>query len=138
MPNRNTPKMKSLARKLRSNATDTERLLWRELRALNAQGCHFRRQAPFDFYVLDFVEHSRLLVIEIDGDQHGLPENRIKDERRDRYLRGRGYAVLRVSNNDVRKNMDGVIREILRLITPTRNVHSLPLMNRFDLLTRGR
>ncbi len=55
------------SRSLRATATDHERELWSRLRALNRLGYHFRRQAPFQSYFLDFVEHGAKLVIELDG-----------------------------------------------------------------------
>lgn len=119
MPNRSSGKMISRSRRLRRDATDAERRLWYALRALKPLGYHFRRQAPFDSYILDFVEHSRKLVIEVDGSQHALPENRLHDAQRDEVLRRRGYKVLRVWNNDVRENIAGVIDMVLHL-TPTR------------------
>jgi very-short-patch-repair endonuclease len=71
------------ARDLRANATRHERHIWRELRIFNQQGFHFRRQAPFRNYILDFVDHSNLVVIELDGGQHGDEKNRRRDEERD-------------------------------------------------------
>lgn len=44
-----------LQRRLRNNATDTERALWQRLRARQLDGCKFRRQHPFGDYILDFV-----------------------------------------------------------------------------------
>ena len=100
--------------------------LWWALRALNRRGYHFRRQAPFDSYILDFVEHGHKLVVEVDGGQHAYPENRVRDERRDEALRRRGYKVLRVWNDDVRTNIAGVIDMVLYL-TPTRSGSDEPL-----------
>ena len=96
--------MISRARALRSNATHEERVLWYRLRLLRAQGYHFRRQAPFDRYVLDFVCHKQRVVVELDGSQHGLPEQAKRDAVRDRLLAGKGYRTVRIANYRVRDN----------------------------------
>jgi very-short-patch-repair endonuclease len=124
MPNRSSAKKVAQSRRLRREATDAERLLWWALRGLKARGYHFRRQAPFESYILDFVEHGHRLVIEVDGSQHASAENRLRDERRDEVLRHRGYKVFRVWNNEVTKNLDGVIDTVLHL-TPTRSAGAL-------------
>jgi hypothetical protein len=67
------------ARNLRTHTTDAERKLWYKLRELKALGYHFRRQVPFRSYILDFVEHSAKLVIELDGGQHGEDAHRSRD-----------------------------------------------------------
>jgi len=104
------------ARLLRQGATEFEKRLWWKLRELNQTGYHFRRQAPFRGYTLDFVEHSARLVIELDGSQHGEDENRARDEFRDRILEAHGYRTLRFWNTDVIENIDGVIEGIIRAL----------------------
>jgi very-short-patch-repair endonuclease len=50
------------------------------------------------------------LIVELDGRQHsGHPE----DEQRDSYLRTLGYRVIRIWNNDVIENLDGVLQTLL-------------------------
>ena len=100
------------ARNLRTHATDAERKLWYKLRELRAMGYHFRRQAPFRSYVLDFVEHSAKFVIELDGGQHGEDKRRVRDEIRDGTLRAEGYRVMRFWNSDVLADV-GLIAEYL-------------------------
>ncbi len=62
-------------------------------------------------YFADFVCHSAKLVIEVDGGQHG--ENRTYDAVRTTRMEEGGYQVLRFWNNDVLRNMDGVL-EVVR------------------------
>ncbi len=102
------------ARRFRRDATDVEKRLWWKLRELNEQGCHFRRQAPFRAYVLDFVEPHKGLVIELDGGQHDEPEQHAHDLRRDRFLASQGYRTLRFRNLDVLDNIDGVMEQIIK------------------------
>jgi very-short-patch-repair endonuclease len=108
-----SPALRARARDLRLNATDHERRLWQALRALNRRGCHFRRQAPFDRYILDFVDHGAKLAIELDGSQHGYDDIRARDAARDEFLSSQGYLTLRFWNNDVSANFDGVVDAIV-------------------------
>ena len=101
------------ARKLRRDMTDAERKLWWHLRRLPIEHSHFRRQATIGPYFADFACHERRLVIEVDGGQHNEPENVAKDEVRSTYLQSQGYRILRFWNNDVLKNIDGVMETIL-------------------------
>ncbi|MGA7713205.1 MAG: DUF559 domain-containing protein, partial [Rhizomicrobium sp.] len=102
------------ARRLRRDATGVEKRLWWKLRELNAYGFHFRRQAPFNGYILDFVEHQARLAIELDGGQHNEPARHAHDVRRDRFLATQGYRTVRFWNTDVLDNIDGVMEQILR------------------------
>jgi len=98
-----------IARKLRRTMTDAERHLWRHLR-LHSLGFHFRRQVPVGAYVVDFACLRRRLVIELDGGQH--LESR-EDEKRDEWLKERGYRTLRFWNYEVLANVEGVLETIL-------------------------
>jgi very-short-patch-repair endonuclease len=113
MRNKLDPDMKDRARELRRNATPAERALWQALRDLNQRGFHFRRQVPFRRYILDFAEHGRKIVIEVDGDTHAAAEMRSRDDERGRLLHAEGYRVLRFWNSEVRENVEGVIVRIL-------------------------
>jgi len=48
--------------------------LWVRLRALRAEGYHFRRQAPLLGYYPDFLCLGRRLVVEVDEPHHREPE----------------------------------------------------------------
>ena len=104
------------ARRLRLNQTDAEARLWRHLRHWPMQGTHFRRQVPIGPYVVDFACMAAHLVIELDGSQHSLDENIAHDETRTRWLEAAGYRVIRFWNNDLAKNMDGVLESIYAAI----------------------
>jgi very-short-patch-repair endonuclease len=91
--------------------TDAE--LWRHLRHLPIEHSPFRRQATIGPYFADFACHERRLVIEVDGAQHNEPENVARDAERSVYLESQGYRILRFWNNDVLKNIDGVMEAIL-------------------------
>ena len=106
------------ARQLRKNLTDAERLLWRKLRLWQLDGFKFRRQQPLGGYIVDFACLEKRLVIEIDGGQHAQQAN--YDTERDAWLREQRFVVLRFWNNDVLKNIDGVLEVIAKnlQITP--------------------
>jgi very-short-patch-repair endonuclease len=114
---------------MRRTLSPPEARLWVELKGLRSEGFHFRRQAPFQIYYLDFVCFSRRLVVEVDGQQHGLPEQARRDAVRDNVLRREGFRVLRYPAEDVRTNLYGVIsgiRAILVETPPTRPLRGLP------------
>ena len=98
-------------RKLRS--TDAERKLWFALRDRRLGGFKFVRQEAIGPFVADFVCRERNIVIEVDGGQHA---DNARDLRRDAYLAGEGYRVLRFWNNDVLANRDGVLLTILEAL----------------------
>lgn len=91
--------------------TDAEQKLWSVLRDAQLNGFRFRRQEPIRPYVADFVCRRAMLIIEIDGWQHGLTPER--DQQRTRSLEARGFTVLRFWNNEVLENVDGVVAAIL-------------------------
>jgi adenine-specific DNA-methyltransferase len=107
-----------LARRLRRNQTDVERRLWYALRNRRFAGFKFRRQQPIGPFVVDFVCFEAKLVIELDGSQHGLPENTAADQERTAHLRREGFRVKRYWNTDLNENFDGVLEDIFRTIAP--------------------
>ncbi len=100
--------MVARARALRRAATPPEVRLWSFLRTLRAEGYHFRRQAPFLGYVLDFVCYRSRLVIEVDGAQHGMAVQMARDAERDARLAREGFCVVRFLAPDVLGNLEGV------------------------------
>ncbi|MGF6429745.1 MULTISPECIES: endonuclease domain-containing protein [Bradyrhizobium] len=100
------------AKQLRRAMTRAETLLWRHLKADRLAGLNFRRQAPIGNYIADFVAHSCKLVVEVDGESHDFEERIRHDERRGAWLKSRGYRVLRFTNDDVTKNLEGVVLSI--------------------------
>ena len=107
------------ARQLRKRMPAPEAKLWNALRELRPLGFHFRRQVPLGPYYADFACHGRRLVVEVDGDLHGTDAAIRYDRRRDAFINGEGYRVLRVSNGDVMRNLDGVMTTILAVLDPS-------------------
>ena len=112
-----TSQMSNLAKDLRKNSTDAERLLWKYLRSKTIEGFKFRRQQPIENYIVDFVCLEKRIVIEVDGGQHAVEKE--KDTERDRWLESQGFKVLRFWNNDVIENIDGVTEVIAENLKST-------------------
>jgi very-short-patch-repair endonuclease len=103
------PRSLEYARRLRRDMTDAERALWRLQRDRRFAGWRFRRQEPINRYIVDFICFEARLVIEVDGGQHAESKT---DPARDADLTARGFHVLRLWNNDVLANPDGVYQTI--------------------------
>ena len=99
-----------LARRLRSQMTEEEKRLWQRLRAKRLDGFRFRRQQIIDGFIVDFYCNSVGLVIEVDGEIHR--NQVVYDSIRDDIVKTRGLHVLRVSNAEIRTNLDGVLESI--------------------------
>ena len=105
-------KINTLARNLRKRSTDTERFLWKYLRTKQLEGFKFRRQQPIGSYIVDFVCFEKKIVIEADGGQHSESREREKDKKRDKWLRGQGFKVLRFWDNEILNNIEDVLSRI--------------------------
>ena len=114
-----------IARQLRHNSTDCERILWCQLRSRQFFQKKFRRQQPIGPYVVDFYCSHCRLVIELDGGQHADQVD--ADQRRTEFLIGQGYQVLRFWNNQVLENIEGVLKEIWKALN---HPHPNPLPNK--------
>jgi very-short-patch-repair endonuclease len=68
-----------------------EGMLWRILRT-RPGGFKFRRQHPVGPYVLDFFCRAAAVALEIDGIAHDMGDNPARDEQRDAWLAGTGFA----------------------------------------------
>ncbi|MGA8497240.1 MAG: DUF559 domain-containing protein [Xanthobacteraceae bacterium] len=73
-------------------------------------GWKFRRQFPIDRFVVDFFCADAHLIIELDGGQHDVRAE--ADAQRTKILEAMGYLVRRYWNNEVTRNIDGVLEEI--------------------------
>ncbi|MFA5076762.1 MAG: endonuclease domain-containing protein [Patescibacteria group bacterium] len=105
-------KLTTLARNLRKNSTSQESKLWYLLRSKNFSDNKFRRQYPIGDYIVDFCCPASKLIIELDGGGHNKNDQILKDNKRDQYLKSQGFKILRVWNNEIDKNLDGVANEI--------------------------
>jgi very-short-patch-repair endonuclease len=113
------------ARRFRQSMSEPEVLLWSRLKRLRERGFHFRRQAPFHGYYLDFLCFSRRLVIEVDGWQHGDGRQAEHDAVRDMILQRHGLRVLRFWAGDVRRDLDGVMDQVVQTLEATPRVEDV-------------
>ena len=103
-------RIRTFAKKMRREPTDAEAAMWRLLRDRRLLQFKFRRQVPFQNFILDFVCFDQRLVVEIDGSQH---ESSAQDEARSRILASEGFKVARYWNNDVLQRPTAVLEDIL-------------------------
>ena len=111
----------SRARQLRARQTDAERKLWFLLRDRRLNGAKFRQQVPIGKYIADFVCQEAKLIVELDGGQHA--DQVAYDTARTEWLTGVGYRVLRIWNNDLTENEEGVLTAIYNELESNAQAH---------------
>jgi len=99
-----------LAKRMRREPTDAERRLWSILRGGRMFGAKFKRQEQIGDYIVDFVCFTARLIVEADGSQHIESE---ADDVRNAWLQSQGFRVMRIWNNDILTNTDGVAEAVL-------------------------
>ena len=100
-------------RGLRRAQTDAEGQLRRRLRNRGLGGFKFSRPEPIGPHFADFVCREDTLVVEVDGATHSTDEETAYDDRRTSSLSSMGFRVVRVINDEVYQNLDGVLDTIL-------------------------
>ena len=98
------------ARELRATMSLPERLLWGALRRKRT-GLRFRHQHPAGPYILDFYCDRVKLCVEVDDLSHDFRSEH--DAARDRWLAAQGVRTLRVTAQDVLRNLNGVVDYIV-------------------------
>ena len=117
---------------MRRNPTEPEKRVWRILSSSQLEGFKFRRQAVIPPFIADFLCPSESLIVEVDGDTHDAGKDRLRDD----LLATRGYCTVRVDNNDVMTNLDGVawmIRSAFATRAPAVTPHPNPSPEREGL-----
>ena len=112
------PVLTPYSQKVRREMTREEKHLWYDF--LRDLPCTVKRQQVIGPYIADFYTAQAQLVIEVDGAQHGQEKRMLADEDRDRFMREQGLRVIRYSNEEIRKNFEGVCGHILRMIAGER------------------
>ena len=105
--------LKEFAKENRKNPTEAESILWNCVKARQL-GLPFRRQHIIGEFIADFVCLPAMLVIELDGGYHQLPEQQVSDEQRQQWLESNGFKVIRFTNEEIIGDIDKVIRIIKR------------------------
>ena len=114
MKNERSDILKPISQTLRKNMTREEKHLWYDF--LKKLPFNVKRQMMIGDYIVDFYIASAKIVIEIDGRQHSMPENKESDLERDKKLFDKGIRVLRYSNKDINCNFNNVVIDILNNI----------------------
>jgi len=104
----------SLARTLRKQMTPWERKLWYDF--LRQYPIRFKRQKAIGQYIVDFYCAKAKVVIELDGSQHYEESGVLNDGKRTEFLEGYGIDVVRIPNNEVSRNFQGVCHYIDNII----------------------
>ena len=106
----NNSKLTGNAKVLRKNMTKEERHIWYDF--LKRYPVRFLRQKVIDNYIVDFYCHSARLIIELDGSQHYEEKGLLKDKIRTEIIEQRNLTVIRIPNNEVNRNFEGVCQYI--------------------------
>ncbi|RMG79800.1 MAG: endonuclease domain-containing protein [Bacteroidetes bacterium] len=113
----------SLARDMRNNPTEAEKVFWEAIRSRKVLGLRFLRQHPlfFDylgkttFYIADFYCREKRIVIEIDGRIHDYTKER--DKQRTEIINLMGLRVFRFKNEEVLNNLPGTIEKLEKILS---------------------
>ena len=103
---------KEYRRLLRHTETPAERVMWKHLRCRQLDGYRFRQQHGFGPYVLDFYCPALRLCIELDGEVHDSPKVQQKDNDRTIFLNEHRITVLRFRNEEIERDINGVLDRI--------------------------
>ena len=107
--NKYNKRLKPVAYKLRSSMTKAEACLWKYGLKGKKLGVIFKRQRPVGRYIVDFVCLELKIIIEVDGESHNHPEIYDNDIIRQKYLENLGFMVVRFTDEEVLKSINGVM-----------------------------
>jgi leucyl-tRNA synthetase len=102
--------------------TDSEKLLWHELRDRKLNGFKFLRQHPvlyqgnliqYNYFIADYYCHEKKAVIEIDGPIH--EGNEEYDSFRDEEMKNLGLHILRIKNDEL-TTMEDALQKIISFL----------------------
>ena len=99
------------AKEMRKIPTNSEKILWAELKSKSLE-CKFRQQHLINDFIVDFVCLSKKLIIEVDGEYHFSEEQIKLDTERTSILNELGYKVIRFKNEEVTNSISTVLEKI--------------------------
>ncbi len=96
--------VRGLARLLRRNPTDAERILWQALTTDRRFAAQFKRQTPVGRHIPDFVSFVRRVAIEIvnEGETDVIARDRAS---RTAWLQERGYRVIALPSAQIEHDL---------------------------------
>jgi very-short-patch-repair endonuclease len=88
-----------------------------------------REYSVFPYFV-DFAFLNEMVAVEIDGSQHLLPERKERDNKKDKLLNDLGWLVVRISEKEIKTNIENVFNEIISILKdkPKINNHRIGLV----------
>ena len=110
MQSKHNKQLVPLAKQLRKEMTKEERHLWYDF--LRSYPVRFSRQKVLGQFIVDFYCAAAKLVVELDGSQHYEEKEFEKDAERTAFLSGYDLTVIRIPNNEISKNFQGVCEYI--------------------------
>jgi very-short-patch-repair endonuclease len=113
-------RLSAIAPTLRREATNAERRLWQRLRRKQVAGFRFRRQVVLGDFFAEFASFDARLVVEVDGATHSVDEEIAYDAARSAALATQRFTILRFTNEDVYRNLDGMLETIWTRLTELR------------------
>jgi very-short-patch-repair endonuclease len=116
----NKPSVKGRRKQLRRSMPEAEVIVWSQLKNKQISGIKFRRQYSIGRYVVDFYCAKKKLAIEIDGESHYMLNAPERDEERQQWIEQFGIRFLRFTNDDVRKNLYGILDAIEEVVYDTK------------------
>ena len=111
---KHNPELTNLAKTLRKNMTKQEKRLWFDY--LKTCPYRFLRQKVIDDYIVDFYCSKKKLIIELDGSQHYSDKGKLKDRIRTDRIERRDLTVIRIPNNEIDSNFDGVCEYLDKIL----------------------
>ena len=76
-------------------------------------------------YMLDMADPSAMVAVEVDGFSHTALAVRARDARKDAFLRGRGWTVLRFTNAEVTGDLDRCVRMVTSTTSRSRAITTI-------------
>jgi very-short-patch-repair endonuclease len=111
-----------------SNISYPEKLFieYVELNCLDKKYSITREYSVFPYFI-DFAFVNQMVAIEIDGSQHLLPERKESDNKKDTLLNNLGWFVVRVSENEIKTNINGVFNKIISILDEKPKVNNIKI-----------
>lgn len=98
---------------MRNNPTEPEHRLWQALKGKQLERWKFRWQQVIGQRIVDFYCPSAKLAVEVDGETHNPDTDQARNAR---LFRERCVRVIRFANEDVMRNLDGVLMQLLEAL----------------------
>lgn len=76
----------------------------------------FRRQHPILEFIVDFYCHELKLIVEVDSKYHEEESTQYYDSERTKELKRYGFTVIRISNEEIFKDMYGVLKKLKKRV----------------------